>query len=209
MSRPTILLDVDGPLNPWSARHGLPEGYTEHLMRPRGWETGKPLKVRLRASDGFKLQKLDCELIWATAWEEEANKWIGKEIGLPELPHIDWTDKNHWNIERLHWKTKRIVQWMNENRPGIPFIWLDDEVTKRDRLWIADSCAKGSTILLINPKTGLEDEYFERIKAWKNYMVLENLRKTIETIPDGRKEEIRKDIRTFHDKHGRPGDEVN
>lgn len=31
---------------------------------------GKPLKVRLRPTDGFELQKLDCELIWATAWEE-------------------------------------------------------------------------------------------------------------------------------------------
>jgi hypothetical protein len=168
MSKPVILLDVDGPLNPWSARHGSPEGYTEHFTRPRGWEMGKPLKVRLRASDGFELLKLDCELIWATAWEAEANEWIGPHIGLPELPVIAWVDKDHWNIERLHWKTKRIVQWMNRYRPGIPFIWLDDEVTKRDRLWIADSCAEGSTILLINPKTGLENEYFERIKEWRD-----------------------------------------
>jgi hypothetical protein len=165
--KPVILLDVDGPLNPWSARQGLPEGFTEHLTHPMGWETGKPLKVRLRATDGPELMKLGCEIIWATAWEEDANKWIGPHIGLPELPHIDWIDRNIWSIEKLHWKTKRIVAWMAENRPGIPFIWLDDEVTRKDRDWIAEFSAKGSTSLLISPKFGLEESHFERIREWK------------------------------------------
>jgi hypothetical protein len=166
-SKPAILLDVDGPLNPYTARNGLPEGFTEHLMRPRGWEVGKPLKVRLRGSDGFRLMETGCEIIWATAWEDEANDWIGPHIGLPKLPHIDWIDKNHWNIEKLHWKTKRIVQWMAENRPGIPFIWIDDEVTRRDRDWIEEFCPEGSGILLISPKYGLEEGHFERIEEWK------------------------------------------
>jgi hypothetical protein len=108
-----------------------------------------------------------CEIIWATAWEDEANDWIGPHIGLPKLPHIDWIDKNHWNIEKLHWKTKRIVQWMAENRPGIPFIWIDDEVTRRDRDWIEEFCPEGSGILLISPKYGLEEGHFERIEEWK------------------------------------------
>jgi hypothetical protein len=111
--------------------------------------------------------ELGCEIIWATAWEDEANDWIGPHIGLPKLPHIDWIDKNHWNIEKLHWKTKRIVQWMAENRPGIPFIWIDDEVTRRDRDWIEEFCPEGSGILLISPKYGLEEGHFERIEEWK------------------------------------------
>lgn len=165
---PVLLLDVDGPLNPWSARDGLPEGFTAHLTRPKGWEMGKGLKVRLRASDGLELRKLKCELIWATAWEEEANDWIGCHINLPKLPHINWIDKDHWNVERLHWKTKRIVQWMNRYRPGQPFMWLDDEITKKDRLWITDSCAEGSTTFFVSPKTGLTDEDFKKIKEWRD-----------------------------------------
>lgn len=164
--KPVILLDVDGPLNPWSARPGLPEGFTEHVTRPRGWETGKGLKVRLRASDGPRLMSLGCEVIWATAWEDEANEWIGPKVGLPELPFIDWIDKNHWNIERLHWKTKRILQWMSVHRPDVPFIWIDDEVTRRDKDWITEFGSTGSTTLLVPPNKGLEDGHFARIDEW-------------------------------------------
>jgi len=127
---------------------------------------GKPLKVRLRATDGLRLMELGCEIIWATAWEEEANDWIGPHIGLPELPYIDWKDRDPWNTERLHWKTKRITQWMKENRPGIPFKWIDDEVTRRDRDWIEETCAPGSGILLVSPKYGLEEAHFEILKEW-------------------------------------------
>lgn len=162
-----LLLDVDGPLNPYSARKGLPEGFTEHNSRPRGWETGSPLKIRLRATDGFRLMETGCELIWATMWEKEANEWIGPHIGLPELPYIDWGTIEYFNTKRLYWKTQRIVQWMNENRPGIPFLWIDDEVTKRDREWIKENCAAGSDILLVSPKYGLEESHFERIKEWR------------------------------------------
>jgi len=167
VSKPILLLDVDGPLNPWSAPKGLPAGFVEHSSRPRGWETGNPMKIRLRATDGFRLMEIGCELIWATAWEEEANDWIGPHIGLPVLPHIPWEDRDLWDTERLHWKTQKLVAWMNENRPGIPFLWIDDEVTRRDRAWVEENCAPGSATMLVSPKFGLEDGHFEIIREWK------------------------------------------
>lgn len=175
MSKTILLLDVDGPLNPWSARKGLPEGFTEHETSPEGWDPNLGLTVRLRASDGPRLMATGCELIWATAWEDEANIWIGPNIGLPELPFIPWEDRNPWNIERLHWKTKKLVAWMDMNRPGIPFKWIDDEVTRRDRDWVEETCAPGSGIMLVSPKFGLEEGHFETIEEWKSEIDSRNL----------------------------------
>lgn len=160
-----LLLDVDGPLNAFTGHRVPSHGRTEHKATT---SDGLVFPVLIRESDGSRLIETGCELIWATTWEDDANKAIGPLIGLPELPVINWIDKDHWNPERLYWKTKRIVAWMNENRPGIPFLWIDDEVTKRDRVFIEENCAPGSGILLVSPKFGLEEGHFERIEEWKN-----------------------------------------
>lgn len=159
-----LLLDVDGPINAYTARGAALDGRTAHQATT---STGESFKVLTRASDGSRLMELGCELIWATTWEHDANKAIGPLIGLPELPVIEWIDKDYWNPERLYWKTKKICSWMNENRPGVPFKWLDDEVTRRDRDYIEENCVKGSGILLISPKYGIEDEHFDVLKEWK------------------------------------------
>ena len=171
--KPAILLDVDGPLNPYAATATRrPEGFETHWTRPSGWETGKALRVWLKPSHGAELLALDCELIWATTWEAEANIWIGPHIGLPELPAIDWVDKDIYNPEKLYWKTKRVAQWMNENRPGIPFLWLDDEVGRPDRDWIEKNCTPGSGIRIISPRTGIESGDLEEITDWKINLAL-------------------------------------
>lgn len=164
-----ILLDVDGPLNPYSNKI-VPEGYTQHIMRPDSWTDPKPLKVRLNPSHGPSLTSLGSELIWATTWEEEANEWISPHIGLGSLPVIDWVDRDYWNTEGLYWKTKRIISWMNLNRPDTPYIWIDDECTRKDRDYI-DFYSNGlGTTLQISPKYGLRDEDFEFLAAWKEKM---------------------------------------
>jgi hypothetical protein len=106
MTEFAILLDVDGPLNPYAAKATQrPEGYVTHRMKPSGFEHGKGLRVWLKPSHGAELQALGGELIWATTWEFEANEWIGPHIGLPELPVIDWIDRDYFNPEGLYWKT--------------------------------------------------------------------------------------------------------
>lgn len=166
MPKPAILLDVDGPLNPFSGKTA-PEGYTDHKMHPDSWTGPKPLTVRLNPSHGPSLVSLDAELIWATTWEFEADEWIGCRLGLPELPVIDWIDKDYWNPEGLYWKTKRIVSWMNEHRNGVPFIWIDDECTKKDRNWIEYMSGGLGTTLQISPKYGLRDSDFEFLADWR------------------------------------------
>lgn len=48
-TKPLLLIDVDGPLNPYAAQaERRPEGYTTHRMRPTGWtpaQSPRPLRV--------------------------------------------------------------------------------------------------------------------------------------------------------------------
>ncbi len=66
--RPLLLLDMDGPLNPYrSAPHERPAGYSTHRMRPTGWENprDKPLRVWLNHGHGADLDargpEAECE----------------------------------------------------------------------------------------------------------------------------------------------------
>jgi hypothetical protein len=162
-----ILLDVDGPLNPFAAKPTKrPEGYETLRMTPRGWVATKPLKVWLNPLHGPALTALGVELIWCTMWENEANEWIGPHLGLPELSFIDWIDWDTGNWEGLHPKTKRIVSWMKENRPNCDFIWIDDEPTGRDAEFLARNCDVDAKIMKISPKIGLVDVDFDNIKKW-------------------------------------------
>jgi len=75
---------------------------------------------------------LDCRLIWATTWMDEANECICPLLGLPALPIVIWPDlpkDDHDARIGLHWKTRRIV----EQAAGLPFVWVDDETTDVDR----------------------------------------------------------------------------
>lgn len=85
--KPLLLIDVDGPLNPYAAKsQRRPQGYSTHRMRPRGWseaESRRPLRVWLNRGHGAELLALadTYELVWATTWKDEANDWIGPSRG--------------------------------------------------------------------------------------------------------------------------------
>jgi hypothetical protein len=141
-------------------------------MRPRGWELGKPLRVWLKPSHGASLKACGYQIIWATAWELEANEWIGPEIGLPELESVDWGPVAEYDEskpeKKLFYKTRRIAEYMNENHKGIPFIWVDDEAKGRDLDYLRDYCPVDVDILQVNPKKGLDENDFETLKKWKD-----------------------------------------
>jgi hypothetical protein len=167
MTKPIMLLDVDGPLNPYAAKPTRrPEGFETHRTYPRGWETGKGLRVWLNPSHGPKLMDCGYDIVWCTAWEDEANEWIGPHIGLPELPAIEWGPHETYLDKKLHWKTHQIATYMQENHPGVPFIWVDDEATKKDEEYLETKLDIPLKVCIIDPKTGLEDKDFDKMTEW-------------------------------------------
>ncbi|WP_037601684.1 hypothetical protein [Streptacidiphilus rugosus] len=180
--RPLLLLDVDGPLNPFGAMpDDRPEGYLAHRLMPPSWEAAErarlrawgrpersptPLPVWLNPAHGPRLSALPYELVWATTWEAEANDFIAPLIGLPELPFVPWPGRRPESRPepggKPHWKTPGLVAWA----AGRPFAWVDDEITPADRAWVAAHHGAPALLLRIDPNHGLRAEDFTALEAW-------------------------------------------
>ncbi|MFJ4792549.1 HAD domain-containing protein [Kitasatospora purpeofusca] len=176
--QPLLLLDVDGPLNPYAAKpYRRPEGYGTHrLLTPR-WHTAerarlrahglpnkpvKPLRVWLDPTHGPALAALPFDLVWATTWESEANDFVAPLLGLPELPVITWPDPRPQPGDGVFWKTPAIVSWAR----GRPFAWVDDEITDADRTWVATHHTGPALLHRIDPRVGLTAADFTVLAEW-------------------------------------------
>lgn len=176
---PVGYLDVDGPLNPdVDRRTGTgPPGYKPHkwsylhvdsLSRNKApyWR-GLP-KVWLNPEHGAWLLSLPVAWHWATSWNHLANQFVGPAIGLPPLPVVDVGSPppppRHPRDKRLeHWKTEALML----HAAGRPFVWLDDEVTQHDRVFLAEHTSAAPKLLRhINPAKGLRLDDIEVIRKW-------------------------------------------
>lgn len=159
MTRPLLFLDVDGPLIPFG---GPPDEYPVYQE-----SDDNPVLARLNPAHGPRLQALGCELVWATAWEENANQYVGPILGFPGLEVVTWPDPSLVEVmedERLglHWKTRTLVHWAE----GRPFAWIDDELTEADQDWVADNYPEEALLHRIDAVTGLVDADYLTISRW-------------------------------------------
>lgn len=184
-ARPMLLVDVDGPLNPYAAKpHQRPAGYQTHRFMTPTWEAAErrrlaqwgrpqkrltPLRVWLNPEHGPALASLPFDLVWATTWEHEANDYIGPVLGLPRLPVIAWLTGRPRPGDGVFWKTPQIVDWIG----GRPFAWIDDEITEADRDYVAEYHAGPALLRRIDPRLGLLEDDFAALEAWAIGLAME------------------------------------
>ncbi|MFI7007060.1 HAD domain-containing protein [Streptomyces sp. NPDC050145] len=145
---PFLFLDIDGPLIPFGVRSGPAD----------------PLD-RLDPAAGARLLELDCRMVWATTWMEDANEIVGPRLGLPRLPVLSGPDSNADSVPSLrglHWKTPLIVEWAAAE----PFIWVDDEIGALDRDWVAAAHPGPFLLHRVDPARGLTDADFAALGDW-------------------------------------------
>ncbi len=149
--RPFLLLDVDGPLNPYRARE-IPDGYARHEIV----EGEKTWVVLLNPQHGVKLNALaeTFDLVWATSWEHGANRLLSPLLGLPQLPTILWPDRTP--VARGSWKTPYVAEWVGDR----PFVWVDDGVDEEDTAYFP---ADHQIVWPVDPWTGLTGADFAAI----------------------------------------------
>lgn len=181
--KPLLLLDVDGPLSTWKrvgkvghrGYRALP-GYAKHnLSGVSGFADG--LTVFLNPAHGDALRDLSRRftLIWATAWEDEANQFIGPLLGLRNLPVIEWppgaVEQQRPEGRNGSWKTPHISRWLDRYAPGIPWAWVDDEVNRYDRFWFIQHHYAGTPgphlIQRVEKGKGLTEKDFEALTQWE------------------------------------------
>ncbi|MFI5593469.1 HAD domain-containing protein [Amycolatopsis sp. NPDC051758] len=181
-----LLLDVDGPLNPYAAKPNLrPPGYeTFRRASGGGWFGGrdarrhKGLRVWLHPGHGALLRALaedaELQLVWATTWLEEANTLIGPAIGLPDLPVIHYPPAD---LERdgdgHRWRTGGAWKWptVAAYAAGRPLAWLDDDHADprfaEARAAFEHERRSSPTLLChVDPSTGLQTGHLDEIRTW-------------------------------------------
>jgi hypothetical protein len=134
-----IALDVDGVLAPWlDVDHG---------------------RMLLELA-----HDLNAQLAWATGHGEQANRWVGPAIGLPDLPVVDMTGVEPIRVV-AHWKASRIAAYAGQR----PLAWLDDEFHAADYTWAKLRSADVAPTLLVpvDERTGLNAGHLEAIRAWR------------------------------------------
>jgi hypothetical protein len=181
-ARPLLYVDVDGPLvvdEPADPHKPLP-GYAAHRLKVASYMESQPgprsyreaLKVWLNAAHGPALLALPYDLVWATSWEHEANKWISPLLGLPELPFVPFTAERERREpfpglasredDPVHWKTRVIMR----HAAGRPYAWVDDEITDADTAWVADHYPAPALLRCIDPRRGMDGRDFRTLTTW-------------------------------------------
>ncbi|MGF0169249.1 HAD domain-containing protein [Streptomyces sp. Marseille-Q5077] len=171
-TRPLLLLDVDGPLNPFRAPYLRHRGYVTCRLHPANWSARqrpgsrrlrRGLKVRLHPGHGERLLALPYDLVWATTWQHQANEMIGPVIGLPgDLPVIEWPELFGTDPDGLYWKTRHVMAWA----AGRPFVWVDDMITDLDVRHVAAHHDAAALLVPVDARKGLRERDFAELERW-------------------------------------------
>ncbi|HEX5993928.1 MAG TPA: HAD domain-containing protein [Jiangellales bacterium] len=157
--RPLLFLDVDGTLLPYGGAR-LPSTLEEW----DDWQDiSNPQLAKLVPEHGPRLLALPCDLMWATAWMQDANEVIAPRIGLPELPVVDLpAAPEEDETDVLHWKTRALI----ETAAGRPFVWVDDEIADLDRAWVSTHHRGRALLHRVDSKIGLTGTDFAVLDNW-------------------------------------------
>lgn len=156
MVTPLILIDVDGPLNPWAART-KPPNYRPFSIKV-GWR--RKLTIWLDPHHGDQLKALaedtGAELAWATTWSHRANAEIGPRLGLPTLKVIEFADATGWKypaVARYAWER--------------PLVWFDDDFAlhrDRNRDFVHKRQQVTTKLIHVDPATGLTERHLREAR---------------------------------------------
>lgn len=155
-----MFLDVDGTLLPYG---GAVVPVSVEEWRSRWRHAGNPQLAKVVPGHGERLLGLPCELVWATGWMHDANEVIGPLLGLPELPVAALPGPEEDDPAAvLHWKTRALVEIAVDR----PFVWVDDEISDRDRLFVEARHQGPALLHRVDAAIGLTDADFAAIEGW-------------------------------------------
>lgn len=179
MSKPLLLLDVDGVLAPYT----YPGWDVAGTLVTAVVGNHKLTEVCYKPEMPNWLEELSkpYELVWATLWEDRANDFLSPLWGLPSLPVVpfigqaSWpseTDEESLAIRQLveHKGTAKLpgVQEYLEDKPDQPVAWIDDSIGF-DAVWWQQKRGEKKTLLLDpHPVVGMTRQHVDIMLQWAN-----------------------------------------
>ncbi len=155
MDKPLLLVDVDGVISLFGFDPSRP---------PEGkFEMVDGIAHFLSASAGQHLRELaaDYELVWCTGWEEKANDYLPRALGLPgPLPLVSFDDCDR--PASAHWKVAGIDAGLGGARP---LAWIDDAHDDSCHAW-ATSRSAPTLLVRTEPAVGLTARHVATLRDW-------------------------------------------
>jgi hypothetical protein len=152
---PLLLVDVDGvislfgfdPAQPPAGRFELVDGIGHFLSATAG--------------EHLRSLSTDFELVWCTGWEEKANDYLPRALGLPRtLPYL--TFDREVGRTNAHWKLAAIDEFAGPDRA---VAWLDDAHDDGCRTW--RDGRTGPTLLIgTEPAIGITAAHADELRSW-------------------------------------------
>jgi hypothetical protein len=154
VSRPILAVDVDGVISLFGF-DDPPDRSLAHFELV----DGNVHCISLLA--GRRLLELASyfELIWASGWEDKANYYLPRILGLPELPHLSFDGAARFGS--AHWKLGPLEAYC----AGRAMAWIDDNFDESCYEWAR---ARPEPTLLVPTEAhiGLEEAETEALIAW-------------------------------------------
>lgn len=155
MTRPVILLDIDGTCSPMCASDQLPARWAPWVRSQFGWNKGWTSTAL-----GTALHELAqvADVQWCTGWESEGTAY-GAALGL-DAP---WVPLGSGGAGRM-WKLSAVDTAL----PDRPVWWIDDEHDDSSNVWAADRAARGvaTTVVACDPNVGVTADDVAAAARW-------------------------------------------
>jgi hypothetical protein len=154
MTRPLLLVDVDGVISLYGAARVPPDDLVGTLV------DGVPHLLSRRAAAVLRALAPEFECAWCTGWEERADEHLPRLLGLPRgWPHVRFASAPALDA---HWKLSGIDAFAG---PGRPLAWIDDAHDTDCHAWAA--ARAGATLLVTTePDVGLTCSEGEILRRW-------------------------------------------
>jgi hypothetical protein len=154
MSRPVLAVDVDGVVSLF--------GFDEPPQKSEArFEMVDGMLHCISLAAGERLQRLSeaYELLWATGWEDRANRHLTGLLGLPELPYLTFGGAARFGS--AHWKLGPLEEYAR----GRALAWIDDSFDESCYEW-ARAREESTLLVPTEPHIGLDEVQVEALTAW-------------------------------------------
>jgi hypothetical protein len=152
--QPVLFVDVDGVISLFGWNPSGPPPGTFHSIDGILHCIGSDAPARLaRLAERY-------ELAWATGWEEKANEYLVRILGLPgNLPVL--TFDGHAVFGSSHWKLDAIDDYSR----GRAAAWIDDNLDERCRAW-ASRRREPTHLVETEHPVGITDAHVGELLRW-------------------------------------------
>ena len=155
--KPLLLVDVDGVISLW--------GFDPDARPDGAYHAVDGLPHFLSSEAGRHLLDLaeSFELVWCTGWEEKANEYLPRLLGLPgPMPWLSFDVETEAGATTPgHWKLAAIDAYARDR----PAAWIDDAFNGACREWAARRAAP-TLLVETEPSVGLVAAHADALRAW-------------------------------------------